>query len=343
MKRFVKLSQIMFLGAFLLLAAVPAKSPGENRNSSNSINRIDGIVWSPNRQPVSDVYVELQNDFYSTVSRIRTSSSGRFSFLVAQQGNYFIKVIASGTNYLDAIEPVEIVNIAPSSSDSVYVDIYLKFDKRKINIGLSGVTEAVFVQDVPDQARRLYENAVKNFSDNNDKGFEEIEQALKIFPNYYNALVRQGQEYVQRKEFQKSFPYLIKAIDLNQRSFTGYYSLGYAAFQSNHQPEARKAALAATTLQPKSINAQLLYGTVLRVDGSFQEAEKALLLAKNLSKDSPIAAVHWQLALLYNRIGRNNEAVDELLAYLKIDPNGENKKEIKDLIAKLRKEPSKRK
>ena len=343
MKGFVNLSQIMIFGVFMLLVTFPSKLFGEIYNTNNLINRIDGIVWDPNRQPVSDVYVELQNEIFSTLSRIRTSSSGRFSFTVAKQGNYFIKVFASGTNYLDATERVEIVNVTETASDNAYVDIYLKYDKRKVNSGLTGITEVVFVQEVPQQARQLYENAVKNFSRNNDKGFEESEQALKIFPNYYDALVTLGQEYIQRKEYKKSLPYLIKAIDVNQRSFIGYYSIGYSAFQLNHLKEAKEAAFGSTILQPKSVNAHLLYGTVLRHEGSYENAEKALLIAKNLSKEFPVAAIHWQLALLYNRVGRNSEAIDELQTYLKIQPDAENKKEIKDLITKLRNQPNKQK
>jgi len=106
----------------------------------------------------------------------------------------------------------------------------------------------------------------------------------------------------------------------------------------NHREEARDAARAATILQSNSVNAQLLYGTLLRLDRSYEEAEKALLQAKKLSKDTPVAEVYWQLALLYNRLGRNKEAADELESYLKIQPEARDKKEIQVLISKLRKD-----
>lgn len=80
-----------------------------------------------------------------------------------------------------------------------------------------------------------------------------------------------------------------------------------------------------------------MYGTLLRVDGSYEQSEKVLLLAKKLSKDT-VPEVHWQLALLYNKLGRNKEAADELELYLKAQPDARDKKDIQDLIAKLRKE-----
>ena len=158
-------------------------------------------------------------------------------------------------------------------------------------------------------------------------------------PTYFDALNILGREYVARKEYQKSLAYLIRAIDVNQRSFSSFYALAYACYELNHRPEALEAARGATLIQPNSLNAQLLYGTLLRLDRSYEKAEKVLLEAKKLSKDKPVPEVHWQLALLYNKLGRNREAADELETYLKIQPEARDKKEIQELIAKLRKDP----
>lgn len=338
MKGFNIFLQIVFSGVVLCFCITFVEAFDKN-HSENLINgRIDGIVWNPQRQPVSDVYVELQNELYSTLARVRTTSSGRFSFTVTRQGNYIIKVLAGGTNYSDHTEAVEIVNITRSSSDNVYLDVYLKLDKRKINAGIIGITEAVFVQEVPDEARRLYNSGIKAVGNNDKTGFEKIEEALKIFPNYYDALNSLGREYVERKEYQRSFPYLIRSIEVNQRSYSSFYALGYAAYQLNQLPEALEAARAATIIQPNSINAQLLYGTVLRLNKDYEKAEKTLLQVKNFSKENPVAEVHWQLALVYNKLNRNKEAADELETYLKIRPEASNKKEIKDLIVKLKKD-----
>jgi tetratricopeptide (TPR) repeat protein len=287
---------------------------------------------------VADVYVELQNEMLMSLNRIRTTASGRFSFTVANSGNYVVKVLATGTNYMDASETVEIVDVTQRSSDQQYVDIYLKFDKNKINTGVVGITEAVFVQDIPAEAKRLFDTAAKDLQSNRPEAFDEIDQALKIFPDYFEALNLAGREYVQRKEYEKALPYLIKAISVNQRSYSGFYNLAFACYQLNHRPEATEAARGATILQPSSVNAQLLYGTLLRLGGDMENAEKALLKASEAGKGMAIPDVHWQLALLYNKTGRNKEAVDQLEAYLKDAPNAPNKKEIRDLMAKLKKD-----
>jgi tetratricopeptide (TPR) repeat protein len=337
MKLLTTLSQMALLGVFVFLAAPSVKSA--NYRSNVLTNRIEGMVWDPARRPVSDLYVELQNENYSTVTRTRTDSNGRFSFIGIQSGHYNVKVLTTGTNYLEYTESVELVSVVRGGSDSVYLDIYLKIDKRKFNSGFNGITEVVFVQEVPEEARKLYKKGLKDINDG-VKGFDEIEQALKVFPEYFDALNTLGCEYVARKEYQKSLPYLIRSIDVNQRSFSSFYALAYACYELKHRPEALEAARAATILQPTSVNAQLLYGTLLRLDGSYEKAEKVLLEAKKLSKERSVPEIHWQLALLYNKLGRNKEAADELEEYLKLQPDAPNKKELQDLIAKLRK-PSK--
>ncbi|MGI9036769.1 MAG: tetratricopeptide repeat protein, partial [Pyrinomonadaceae bacterium] len=79
----------------------------------------------------------------------------------------------------------------------------------------------------------------------------------------------------------------------------------------------------------------LLYGTLLRLNGDYQEAEKVLLKAKSLAK-KPNPEISWQLALLYNKLKRNKEAANELETYLKIYPDSPDKKKVEDLIAKLK-------
>lgn len=338
MKRAAILTQTVVLGVFFLLTISAAKAelsfPIGDFSSRALVNSISGQVWDPFRHPVSDVYVELMNDNYTTISRQRITN-GRFMFSGISAGSYKVKVLTHGTNYLEQTQDAQIVNMLRDSSDQVFLDFYLKFDPRKVPVGSNGVPGEVFAQEVPDPARKLYQKGIELLYDKKDKGLDELEQAIKIFPNYYDALNRLGTEYVQRKEYQKALPHLIKSIEINQRSFSSFYALGYVAYQMNRIPEAMEAARAATILKPDNINAQWLYGTVLRINGNYETSEKTLLQAKKLSK-KPFPEVHWQLALLYNKLGRNKEAAVELETYLKIQPEVTNKKEIQDLIGKLR-------
>src|ERR1051325_4342240 len=168
MKWLICLSQIVLFSVCLALPSVT--SAAESYSSNSFINRIDGIVWDPYRHPVSDVYVELQNENYSTISRIRTDATGRFSFIGIVAGHYNIRVLTTGANYLEYTEGIDVVNVVQRASDQIYLDIYLRFDKRKFNPGVTDMTGAIFVQEVPDAARKLYKKGVRDISEKGEKG-----------------------------------------------------------------------------------------------------------------------------------------------------------------------------
>jgi tetratricopeptide (TPR) repeat protein len=340
MKRLILLVQVVVLSTYFLSTASAGMGLSNKRhlsysNSNTVLNSISGQVWDPFNRPVSDVYVELMNELYMTVSRQRIYS-GRFLFNNLRAGSYKVRVLTHGTDYLEQTQDVQIVNISAGSSDQAFLEFRLRFDPRKITLGSGGVPVEVFVQEgIADNARKHYRKGIELLADKKDAGFIEIEKALQISPNYFDALIRLGAENVQRKEYQKSLPYLIKAIEVNQRSFSAFYNLAYACYKLNHKNEMLDAAKAAVAIKPSSTEGQLLYGVTLRVNGTYDKAEQALLSAKSLSK-KPVAEIHWQLALLYNRVGRNKEAVIELRIYLKMQPESpSNKKEVEDLIAKL--------
>jgi tetratricopeptide (TPR) repeat protein len=129
---------------------------------------------------------------------------------------------------------------------------------------------------------------------------------------------------------------------VNQRSAPTYYSLGYAFYQLKQYPAALEAARATTVLVPASVDAQLLYGTILRIQGKYADAETVLLKANSLAKEMN-AEAHWQLSLLYNRLNRNQDTIKELEAYLRLVPDSPDKNKIKNMIAKLRTSPGKEK
>lgn len=300
-----------------------------------ALNRIEGRVYDPDRAPVDDVYVELLNDVSSVLERSKTTSGGRFVFSGMPAGRYTIKVLPLGTNLLEQTQEVLITNLTRSSNDTSYIDIYLRYDKRHREPAVETNREVIFVQEIPAAAKKLYQEGIADSGKNKEKGLAKVEEAINLFPNYFDALHWLGKEYISLKKYEKGYPYLLKAIDINPRSYSSFYSLGYAFYQLKQYPAALEAAKATTLIAPDSGDAQLLYGTVLRITGNYTDAEKALLRANSITKGMS-SQTHWQLALLYNRLNRNQETVIELEIFLKLDPNSPDKKKVQEMIEKLK-------
>lgn len=313
-----------------------------NLVSSVFLSRIEGRVFDQSSNPISDINIELSDEVGVMIGRTKTDSTGRFYFSNVSRGRFTVKVLPFGRGFYPDTKEVEIAPIRNNSSDIGYVEFYLRPEKRNPEILEGEKPEVIFAQDIPEKAEELFEKGIKNLEKKNDQGISELEEAIKIFPNYFNALSRLGKEYILRKNYEKGYPYLLRAIDINSRSFSSYYSLGIAFYELKQIPAAVEAAKACLVIDSSSVLANLLYGILLRISGAYQESEKKLLAANSFSKGKN-AEVHMQLALLYNRLNRNEDAIKELETYLKLEPKSPDKNSIQDTIAKMKASVSKNK
>ena len=303
--------------------------------SRRGINRVEGTIKDITNQPVYNAYVELYNDIGTLIDRQRSSVQGRFSFRGMGPGRYVVQVKPFGTNLQEDSKEIELNN-QTTGSDFVMVDFRLRPDRRyTADIGITG---SVFAQEVPSDARKLYNSAIDSLEKDPAKGIAELEEAIKIFPTYFDALAALGKSHVLKGEYDKGYPHLLKAIDINVKCADCFYSLGLAFYKLDQLPAAVKAIDAAATLQPQVPVIRLLQGLIYRLNGDLANAEKALVQAKSLFKQ-PNYEVNWQLSMVYNRLNRNAEAADELEEYIKVKPDidAAEKKHVRELIAKLRK------
>jgi len=307
-------------------------------------NAISGTVFGESNRPVPDVYVELLNDTYSTVGRRRTDSSGRFAFSNLGEGRHKVKVLPYGTDYLEQTQEVVLASVSAtpgSGSDRQYVDIYLRLNERA-NAGPFAVTPGVvFVQDVPDRARRLYQEGMRYLREKKEKdGLASLRSAIEAFPTYYQALDRLGAEYALRGSTNRSYyeaalVLLTKASEVNRSSFSSFFGLGWTQYQLGMTAQAIESLKRATELYGKVADPYLWLGKALRRASTLDQAEEALKRANILSKGK-VAEVHWQLAGLYTEQKRYQEAADELELFLKAEPKAADAEKIREVIKQLR-------
>jgi tetratricopeptide (TPR) repeat protein len=297
-------------------------------------NTITGFVFDPQRRPIAQVYVELINDVNSVLQRMRTDGSGRFVFRGVSQGRFQVRVLALGTIYEDQTQEVE--TSGRPSRDTIQKDFYLRLRKS----GPVSAPGTIFVQEIPEEAKIIYQRGVADLDRNRlEDGVAGLESALKIFPDYYLALERLGLIYVTQQEYEKAAGVFSKAVVVNPRSFNGWYGLSVSHYALKQSDAAVEAAQKAVTLNSNSADALLALGVSLRQSKRYEEAEKPLKQADKITKGlSP--DVHWNLALLYAKnLNRFSDAANELELYLKTTPDTSQTENIKKLIKKYRESP----
>ena len=170
--------------------------------SSTLANRIEGQVYDPNHRPVENLYVELLNEVDSVIQRTKTSASGRFSFVGVPPGRLTVRVVTFGTNFMEQTQEV-IITRTRNNSDTDYIDFNLRFYKRSSRPEVDIVSGVIFAQEVPPAARTSYLKGVADFEKDQEKGLAEIEEALKTFPNYFEALNWVGKELISTRQYEK--------------------------------------------------------------------------------------------------------------------------------------------
>lgn len=293
-------------------------------------NSISGHVSDDRRTPLPDLQVELLNDVDSVIQRTKTDGSGLFRFRGITFGIFQVRVQTFGTSYIGQTKRVE---LEPTRAFE-QVDFVLVQRKVAATTVTAG---AVFVQEVPEQARKEYERGAELLQrpDQRKEGFETLKKAIGIFPDYFAALELLGTEYIKEKDYEPSIPVLTKAIEVNRRAYQCLNLLSVAQYNLQQLPQAVETMKRAIAIDNKSTNANLWLGMLLRQTGQLDEAETYLKQADQLA-ESKLPEAHWQLALLFNQLKRYKEAADHLELFLKVQPEAKDTALIKKLIQRLR-------
>lgn len=304
-------------------------------------NTIGGFVFDRARTPLSDIDVELLDEYYRLKERVKTESSGRYEFSGLNDGNYTVRVFAFRYDLEDQSQYVEIKSISSiaGQAGSSYnpVDFYLQPKKGGLR---DAELSVIFAQNVPKAAEQAYKKAIDDFGKKKtDEGFIGLQQALTIFPTYYTALQRYGQELYIRKQYGAATQVFMTAAEVNPRSAMPFYYAGHALSKmgDKYNRNAKLALDQALSLAPASTPVLLLLGTIERRLGMFAEAESHLLTAKKLSP-SRVPEIQKELAQLYaNDLKKYQAAADELEQYVKASKlSDEDSIKTKQLIADLR-------
>jgi tetratricopeptide (TPR) repeat protein len=309
-------------------------------------NEISGTVFSELGRPLADISIELVSDLGTSLTRIRTNASGRFTFVGLTNGTYRVRILPYGTEYKEQTQEVTLSNISTTSSDRQQIEIYLRLNERAKSGPFAIVTGVFFAQDVPREAQKLYEDGVRYLAEKKEtEGLGNLKKAIEAFPTYYAALDRLGGEYAirgntDRSYLEAAFVLLTKASEINPKGFSSVFGLGLVQYQLGLNDGAIESLRRATTLYGKAADAYLWLGKALKRAATLDQAEAAFKRANELTNGKS-AEVHWQTAGLYHDMKRYKEAADELELFLKAQPNSNDANKIRELIRQLREKAAK--
>ncbi len=277
--------------------------------AGRSVPNVRVLAIDENFQPIRTIFVDGSGQFF-----IRGLSPGRYQFRVEPTGTPYQE---QETGWIE----LQAIRMRPGGTENYPLDFVLKFKAGKAHEPRG---ETVFVQTVPENARVLYERGAKSVREGQlDAGMAELKQALKLFPNYFQALELLGKEQVKAGQYEAGMTVLLQALNINPRAAASHYALGVAYLKLG-QVEAAIAALnRAANFNPSNANTQMMLGVAFNQQNQLAQAATAFKKALQLGGVAA-AEAHFYLASVYEKQQHFAAAVAELELYLK------EAKEIKD-------------
>lgn len=281
------------------------------------------------------------------VEQTVTNNEGDFTFSGLTDTSY--TVIVAAVDYNPASESVEFFRSAaldqPGELRTVEITLVLKEGVRPPRAGIN------FVQDVPPAARAAFEAGLKLSRENLiAEAIASYENAVKLFPGYFNARLNLANEYARQGKLQEAITNLEAARVVNPKDDRVYDLFARVMMQQRKYSVAARIYGEATRLNPAETQyliarATALIEQVVVIDAapakadeerSFALAEAERILAQALKQNEKLAEVHLQLARVYEKRSERKQAAEQLERYLRKAPTAKNAEQIKDAIRTLR-------
>ena len=336
-------SRVFILAALLVLVTACATDALAQGHT------IRGKVRNSAGVNLARIMVSLEGGTGGMINQTVTNNEGDFTFVGLNDTSYLITI--SAPDYNPTSERVEFVRRVsendPGEMRTIEITLVAKEGAALRRAGVK------FIQDVPKEALNAFEQAKKFLSSGrNQEAQAALENAIRLFPDYFDARFMLANEYVSRSLFDEAIKQLNEARRINPKEDRVWFVFGTILMRQGKHAVAARVFSEASNLNPLDPEYPFMRGVALINQGGltqatspqtsdernyfFSEAEKALLHAYDVSKKT-LNAVHLQLARLYEKRGDRNRAANELEEYLRKSPDGKNSAAIREAINKLRK------
>ncbi len=299
---------------------------------------IKGRVFFPVTPASPRVKVRLSSTDLVNESTV-TDEDGAFIFNRIPAGHYTL-MVEGGDQFDNATEQVDIDREASPGGRNMNLVITLKVKGTAAALG-----------KVPKPARDLYNKGMDAAGKNDNKGAAEyFSQAIKLYPQFPQALSELGMQYIKLSKFDKAAETYEELLKLGPGDTAAYLNYGIAlnnlaaALKTEGKAEdsAKRFAQAeeqfrqSIKLNASSPTAHYYLGITLISLRKYSEAQTELETSIKHGGEN-YALAHKYLGGLYmNDNSRKKEAADELEKYLQLDPKARDADRIKETIKKLR-------
>jgi tetratricopeptide (TPR) repeat protein len=359
----------MFFVGMLLWALSPLNVVAEDV----FVPLLTGEVFVDGRPIDKVVEVRLEAHNQALVASAYTFESARFTFrgiMLALEDTYYLVINESGFRELRyELRVFDFIRDSASSRIRHFAGLLvLNLERlppeKKANdgriIGPKAVDARQLKAEISDEARREYNLALQEAAAGDARAaLTRLEKAVKLAPEYYDALNKLGAAYLRAGEYRKAEAILDRARALNPNDPLPLTNLGILHFEEGGKPASATAAGAdgglaaaeasyrkaveffdkALRLDSLAPRTNFYLGTALYKIGSYERAESLLL--NTLALDKTMHEAHLTLLNIYTRQQRYDAALEQIAAYLEAIPDSPKRQQLEALRIQIESSRSK--
>jgi Flp pilus assembly protein TadD len=304
------LFNLLILIAAVFVHPMPVAAQGRNYSVSGWVTEGGGS----NR--ITGVRVELHAMAGGIVGTAFTASNGNFEFDNIPPGNY--NLVADSIGH----EPVtQQVNVQDGAVFGVEVEIHASAEAAKDPHAASKVSVRELA--IPQKAQAAMAKGMGLLYKKSDYqgSITQFQKAISEYPDYYEAYAHLGVAYQRFGDSSASEVALRKSVELSQDQYLDGLCF-LAAFLSDRGRFTESEAIARKSIEldPNSWQANSALASALLGQNRNKEAEVNAAAAVKLQPDFP--ELHLILANIHARLRNLPAVLDDLNAYLQLDPKG---------------------
>jgi Flp pilus assembly protein TadD len=279
------------------------------------------------------IHLRLESAEGGTEGDCQTAEGGKCQFRPTTSGVYLVRMSEHGFNEVTA--RIELIGTSQG-----YATLELRTNSGEAPAenrkGPDGDSVSIFDARVPSNARQEFDRGRSALNDNKlDAGISHLRKAIKLYQSFPSAYTLLGTAYLTQRNWKDAQLALQKAISLDPNSGEAYLVLGAVFNQIKNYSEAETALLQGLKLRPDAPGGHYELAKTYWSMGRWQESASH---ARRAVSDMPdLASPHVLMGNILLREGNAQQARQEYLAYLALEPHGAMAPSVRQMIEKIEK------
>lgn len=300
--------------------------------------QISGQVrYAQGGRPAEFVLVRVESFRGGVEGEINTDRSGKFMITGLGPDLYVVSVRTPGFK-----EVSQQVDLRTQITD--YLQLMLVAEE---NASSPSNRATVIDANVPHGALTEFEKGRDALLQTNNAtgGILHLENAVRLYPRYFEALLLLGTAYMDQADWEKAEHALARALEIYPKAANALFALGELYRKQKKAADAEKVLLQGLQFEDRSWQSHLSLGHVYwDMAAKFSDEaqyrpllEKSYVQAKRALELKPdLAAAHLLKGNLLFKARRAAEALHEFEEYVRLDPNGQFVDQTRALIQKIK-------